>query len=322
MVCDDVMCSRSTELNIAMKRVQQLYETGTGGVLLIQAEAGMGKTRFVQEVIVHITELCDILERQQKEAALALANANATPAGEHTDRSRTPTPPLTGSGRKSGMGKERERETDDLQTEPDTPAKTPTLAPADKKHKHASGAAALHSSHAAGSGGGSGGEKEANDKAAEEMDEAEEEQDIRRPLRYMFGSGYSMTTKVPYSIWRNIVLTLITENAIANLQHRNESREGSMHGGEGGGGGGRGADRDRMGIFQKYGSAANLNNAAVAAAHASKRNTGGSSAATTTIVDHKTITKDRDLKPANARTSGRKSVSGAAGFKVRLIFLL
>jgi hypothetical protein len=289
-----------------MKRVQMLYESGTGGVLLIQAEAGMGKTRFVQEVIVHITELCEILERQQKEAALLLANANATPA-DHTDRSRSGTPPLTNSARKLTA----HMAGDDTEP-PESPAKTPTLAPtAFKRHTsnptvNAQTGATLTAATAANTDtkGTAGNEKEKAEKEEEEV--AEEDQDMRRPLRYMFGSGYSMTNKVPYSIWRNIVSTLIAENAIANLQHRNDSRDGSMNERGGHGNADRNDRRDDIHRNHRYGGGA---------VHANpKRGTGGSTAATT-IVDQKT----RDLKP-NHRTSARKSVSGATGVKVCAFF--
>jgi hypothetical protein len=60
-----MMLGRSKELEIAWQRLLDFHQTGYGNVILVQAEGGMGKTRFVQELVAKLQELSKDIQRKR-----------------------------------------------------------------------------------------------------------------------------------------------------------------------------------------------------------------------------------------------------------------
>lgn len=148
---DLLMFGRRSELALITRQLEALKEAHAGGVLVIEGEAGMGKTRIVQEVV---------------------ANVNLHAFLPKDDAAKDP-------------------------------------------HPHAHGAGPEHSvsldEHSEGFGG----------VGAHPWSDGETPN-----VRIFFGSGNSMTSKIAYSIWRNIVPGLLTE-LVEGRMHAEESRSTS-----------------------------------------------------------------------------------------------
>jgi hypothetical protein len=212
------MLGRQPELEEVMKRVRNLRTTLSGGVILLEGEAGLGKTRLIQDIVFHINTMGGA--DGNEETKTTGRGGHHSQSGSHGGGA------LTGSHPNTSSRERHEREQREKDKENGLPpglhramSNANTIAgggsPMRRIGQQDSGAVSVPSTHrrmpstqqlgvmssprigpmgltASG---------EINGSAT------------NRLVRWKFGVATSLTAKTPYHIWRNLVSHLLVENS-------------------------------------------------------------------------------------------------------------
>jgi hypothetical protein len=247
---DAFMWGRRREYDAIMTRVRALHDTTAGGVVMVEGEAGMGKTRLIQEVIGNLPTTLTTTPAPTSTPAVATTGGNglsSSPAAVRSgsisrqtgiartsvipvrpDTSSQPplartlsrdSPPLATTGGNIISPNNATVASNALLTVPTTNVGgTPSAVPSSSGGNPSPPPASppppmgiIINGRSSPDVGGSIGDGSPTTPVTPVT--PVETKGERRGLRYKFGIANSMTSKSPYGIWRGIVAALLSENS-------------------------------------------------------------------------------------------------------------